>query len=244
MFAVSVSGVVLVFLLHHTTLDTVNGQNIDSNTLARIFTFFEQNYKIVENEAERQYALAINVLKEQCQDGFIKDKFLTHENPEKVKSDMSNEEDPVYEGTDLIGAGTKVKGRYKIHSESLLLNLKKKERTTTPMQDLLNRRNVDSCTVFYTLNSPCANTCLDKNSKYNILHGLETWSAHPSIKALVFKQIWKFDKERKEVFEAALREIVNRNVPVYRCINETNVNVCYACGGIDDAPIDEHCLHN
>ncbi|XP_065138286.1 uncharacterized protein [Paramisgurnus dabryanus] len=244
MFAVSLSGIVLLFLLHHTTLDTANGQNIDSNTLTRIFTFFEQNYKIVEEGIERQYAVAINVLKEQCQAGFTptKDNFLTKEIAEKVKSDICKKEDPVYAGSELIGAGVKDMGRYSIHSERLLLN-PTEGRLTPPMQDLLNKRKDDSCTVFYTLNSPCASICLNETIPYNVLQGLETWSAHPSIKALVFKQIWKFDEPRKEIFEAALKKIVNRNVAVYRCISE-NENVCYACGGKDNSPIDKHCLPN
>lgn len=242
MFAVSASGVVLLFLLHHTTPNTVNGQNIDSNTLASIFTFFEENYKRVENGTERQSALAINVPMKQCQAGFKPSNanFLTNENPEEVRRNISNKKDPIYEGTELIGAGVKEISRNQIHSERLLL-YPTKGRPTPPMQDLLNKRKDDSCTVFYTLNSPCAGVCLNETSEYNIFQGLENWSAHPSIKALVFKQIYKDDVN---VIQMALRKIV-KHVDVYRCIRENNnENLCYACRGRDNDTINEHCLSN
>nr|XP_055053373.1 uncharacterized protein LOC129438601 isoform X2 [Misgurnus anguillicaudatus] len=214
MFAVSASGVVLLFLLHHTTPNTVNGQNIDSNTLASIFTFFEENYKRVENGSERQSALAINVPMKQCQAGFKPSNanFLTNENPEEVKRNISNKKDPIYEG-----------------------------RPTPPMQDLLNKRKDDSCTVFYTLNSPCAGVCLNESSEYNIFQGLQNWIEHDSIKALVFKQIYKDDVNDAQI---ALKKIV-KHIDVYRCIRENNnENVCHACGGRDSDTINEHCLSN
>nr|XP_055053375.1 uncharacterized protein LOC129438603 [Misgurnus anguillicaudatus] len=230
----------LLILLHHTTLKKSYEQTIDRSTLARIVTFFEQNYKRVENGTERQYAVAINLPMKQCQPEFPHKEgtFLNGEISADVRRVISKRNYPVYQGKELIGAGVEIMKKYKIHSERLLLNLE--GRRETPMQYLLKRRKDDSCTVFYTVNSPCADTCLDKKSKYNIRQGLKTWSTHNSIKALVFKQIWKFDKEKKEVLKAKLKKIV-KYVPVYRCINEIE---CYACGGEGANPINEQCLSN
>nr|XP_055053428.1 uncharacterized protein LOC129438634 [Misgurnus anguillicaudatus] len=241
MFAVSASSVVLLFLLHHTTLNTVDGQIIDSNTLARIIAFFEQTYKrFDENKTERQYAIAINVPMNQCEAGFkpSTENFLTKEIPEDVKNSFNIEEYPVYQGEQLIAAGVIWRKRYTMHSERLLLN-PTPERPTTPMQNLLNKRQNYSCTVFFTLDSPCSTVCLDKNNPYNILNGLKTWSQHRGIKVFVFKNFWDKDlNQTREVLEGRYREIIN-NVPLYRCENE---NECHACGGQNNAPINEHCL--
>ncbi|KAA0701736.1 hypothetical protein E1301_Tti021203 [Triplophysa tibetana] len=193
MFTVSVSGVLLLFLLHHSTLKSVDGQIIDSNTLARVISFFEQNYKIVINKKqELQYAVAINVPTVQCDAGFnlSKNNFLTNENPTDVKRDITNNSYPVYQGKELIAAGVKkICTNNRIHSERLLLN-PTVEIPTTPMQNLLNRRD-DSCTILYSLNSPCSKACLNVNSPNNILPNIETWTAHNSIKAFVFKHIFR-----------------------------------------------------
>ncbi|XP_057206547.1 uncharacterized protein LOC130564483 [Triplophysa rosa] len=238
-FTASLSGVLLLFLLHHSTLKSVDGQNIDSNTLARVITFFEQNYKIVnEHKQELQYAVAINVPTAQCEAGFqpSKDNFLTNENPTDVKRDIVNKQYPVYKGTELIAAGVKkVSQSNFIHSERLLLN-PTVEIPTTPMQNLLNTR-VDSCTILFSLNSPCSKTCLNVNSPNKILPGLANWSAHKSIKALVFKHVFTGEGST-DILREALQRIAD-NVPLYRCVNNDE---CFSCGGRNNLPIDEKCL--
>ncbi|KAI7800465.1 uncharacterized protein LOC130564861 [Triplophysa rosa] len=235
MFTVSVSGVLLLFLIHHSTLKSVDGRNIDVNTLARIITFFEQNYKrFHRNGNELQYAVAINVLTEQCRNGFQQDNFLTNENARVVRMTISNNEDPVYEGTELIAAGIQRMYGYSLHSEYLLLNPTSLH-PTTPMQTLLNLRN-NSCTILYSLNSPCADLCLDR---YHIFDGLRTWSEHSSIKALVFKHVWRDDEINPQCLKNALKEIT-KYVPLYRCRNDIE---CFDC---EDpyGEIDFRCLIN
>ncbi|XP_051535230.1 uncharacterized protein LOC127429912 [Myxocyprinus asiaticus] len=141
-FTVSLSGLLLVLLPLLT--QSVQGESVDIDTLARIINFFEQNYKRVDKDGHpRQYATAINVQKKQCQELFIpsQENFLTQENAGNVKNAITDETNAVYQGTELIAAGTKKvviskKKQYNMHSESLLLN----PADNSPMTNLLNKK--------------------------------------------------------------------------------------------------------
>ncbi|KAF4081634.1 hypothetical protein AMELA_G00163310 [Ameiurus melas] len=236
-FTVFLSGFLLLFLLTNWT-ESVEDDHVDTETLAHIIGFFENNYKRVDNDGHpRQYAVAINVPKNQCQQNFKPnvDNFLTQEKAEKVKTDIKDEKNALYQGKELIAAGTRKvvnkSNQFNIHSESLLLN----PPDTSPMTNLLNKRK-DGCSVFYTFESPCVQSCLNLTRDHNIIKGLEKWKEHNGIKAFVFKNFWKFDK--KEDLQTKFKQIV-ANVPLYRCESE---NECYACGGEGNTPIDQHCL--
>ncbi|XP_051980832.1 uncharacterized protein LOC127642189, partial [Xyrauchen texanus] len=231
--SVSLSGLLLILLPLFT--QSVQGETVDLKTLAKIIQFFEQNYKRVDRDGHaRQYATAINVLKKQCQVGFSpsQNNFLTKEIAGNVKNAIADEKNALYQGTQLIAAGTRNMNKYNMHSESLLLNPADK----SPMTNLLNKKKDDSCTVFYTFDSPCSNTCLNEKSDHNIIKALDNWKKHSGIKAFVFKNFWKFDK--KDDLKKKFKEIVAR-VPLYRCVSE---NVCHDCKGEGNTPIDEHCL--
>jgi len=175
------------------------------------------------------------VPKDQCQQNFNprQDNFLTQENAANVKNAITDETNALYQGSELIAAGTKkvVIGRkqYNKHSESLLLN----PVDNSPMSKLLNKRK-DGCSVFYTFESPCVDTCLNPSSSHNIINALEKWKEHDGIKAFVFKGFWKFDIEKD--LQTAFKKIA-AHVPLFRC--ET---VCYACKGEGNTPIDARCL--
>ncbi|KAK7156095.1 hypothetical protein R3I94_006232 [Phoxinus phoxinus] len=235
-FTVFLSGLLLLFLLPDWTesVDTV-----EINTLARIINFFEQNYKRVDTDGHpRQYATAINVPKDQCQQNFIptQNTFLTQENAANVKNAITDETNALYQGADLIAAGTRKvviskKKQYNMHSESLLLN----PADNSPMSKLLKKRK-DGCSVFYTFESPCVDTCLNPSSSHNIINALKKWKEHDGIKAFVFKDFWKFDTEKD--LQTAFKQIVD-HVPLFRCVSE---NQCYACKGEGDTAIDARCL--
>ncbi|XP_066499887.1 uncharacterized protein [Hoplias malabaricus] len=212
---------------------SVEAEDVDINTLARIIQFFDNNYRQVEKkdniEIVRQYAAAINVPKEQCQSGFVPDQnnFLKkEEEATNVKNKIYDPNLALYQGDELIAAGTleRTEGKktYKRHSESTLMNPPDK----SPMSTLLNKRK-EGCVVFYTYNSPCVQTCIDINGNYNILKMLETWGKREELKAFVFKDIWKFDtrKDLKENFKA-----ITKYVPLYRCVSAEE---CYKCEGAD-----------
>uniref|UniRef100_A0A8C2D6N1 Uncharacterized protein n=1 Tax=Cyprinus carpio TaxID=7962 RepID=A0A8C2D6N1_CYPCA len=231
------SGLLLLFLLPDWT-EGIAGDTVDINTLARIINFVEKNYKRVDNKDghPRQYAVAINVPKDQCQQNFnpAPDNFLriSQENAMDVQKAFADETNALYQGAELIAAGTRKKKKYNMHSESLLLN----PADNSPMTNLLNRRR-DGCSVFYTFESPCVNTCLDENGKHSILKALENWKEHSGIKAFVFKNFWKFDP-KKEDLQTKFKQIV-AHVPLYRCVSETQ---CYACKGEGNTAIDAQCL--
>ncbi|XP_056612046.1 uncharacterized protein LOC130428215 [Triplophysa dalaica] len=212
--------------------ESVQNEAVDIQTLDRIINFFEQNYKRVDAKGyPLQYATAINVPKAQCQAGFNQNNFLTHENANNVKNYLANASNPVYQGQQLIAAGTIRTGKYNIHSEYLLLN----PPDNSLMTNLLNRNKQD-CSIFYTFNSPCLGTCLDEQGPYNILEALDKWSIHDGIKAFVFRQFWKHDTRKG--LKSKFKLIASR-VPLYRCVSVTE---CYACNGEGDAPINENCL--
>ncbi|KAF4104413.1 hypothetical protein G5714_015400 [Onychostoma macrolepis] len=202
------SGLLLLFLLPDWT-EAIEGDTVDINTLARIIDFFEQNYKRVDKDGHpRQYATAINVPKHQCQQNFDQNNFLTQENAVNVKNAITDETNALYQGAELIAAGTKKEG-FNIHSESLLLN----PADNSPMTKLLNKRK-DGCSVFYTFESPCVDSCLNETRDHNILKALKNWKEHSGIKAFVFKNIWKHDDGKD--LQPEFKKIV-AHVPLYRC---------------------------
>ncbi|XP_042627685.1 uncharacterized protein LOC109104160 [Cyprinus carpio] len=208
-----------------------------------LLMYFHRNaalycYKRVdEDKHPRQYATAINVPKHQCQKNFspAQNNFLTQEDAVNVRNALSDDTKALYQGAELIAAGTKKvvnkNKKYNMHSESLLLN----PADNSAMTKLLNKRK-DGCSVFYTFESPCVDSCLNATRDHNILKGLENWKKHRGIKAFVFKNIWKRDLEKN--LQTILKQIV-AHVPLYRCVSE---NQCYACKGEGNTPIDAHCL--
>uniref|UniRef100_A0A672NGT9 Uncharacterized protein n=1 Tax=Sinocyclocheilus grahami TaxID=75366 RepID=A0A672NGT9_SINGR len=179
-------------------------------------------YKRVDGDKyPRQYATAINVPKDQCQQNFnpSQNNFLTQEDAVNVKNAITDDTKALYQGAELIAAGTKKvviskKKQYNMHSESLLLN----PADNSPMTKLLNKRK-DGCSVFYTFESPCLDTCLDATGSHSILKALENWKEHDGIKAFVFKNFWKFDTNKD--LQTKFKQIV-AHVPLYRC--DTSVN--------------------
>lgn len=141
------------------------------------------------------------------------------------------DENPVYKGKELIAAGVQ-KTPNIAHSEFLLMN----PPDNSPLTRLLNTRK-NGCVVFYTLNSPCMNTCL--RGKYKITGGLDKLKAYKGIKAFAFKNIWNPDQNRPDELREKLKVIASR-IPLYRC----NGNTCTLCG--EPGPnieINENCLN-
>ncbi|KTF91222.1 hypothetical protein cypCar_00019990 [Cyprinus carpio] len=98
-FTVFLSGFLLLFLVPN-WIESVEGDNVDISTLASIINFFENNYKRVDNKDghPRQYAVAINVPKDQCQQNFnpSQNNFLTQEDAMNVKNAITDETNALY----------------------------------------------------------------------------------------------------------------------------------------------------
>ncbi|KAK2880716.1 hypothetical protein Q8A67_017984 [Cirrhinus molitorella] len=233
---VFLSGFLLLFLLPNWTKSV---DVVDINTLARIINFFEQNYKKINADGSPgQYAIAINVPKNQCQQNFYPNQsnFLTQENAVNVRNAITDETNGLYQGAELIAAGLRKvvisrREKFNLHSEFLLLH----PTDNSPMTNLLNKTK-DGCTVFYTFNSPCVKSCLNATRNRSIINALEKWRGHSGIKAFVFKNIW--EKDIGKDLQNNFKQIAAR-IPLYRCVNE---NECYACNGEGNTPIDAHCL--
>lgn len=183
-----------------------------------------------------QYAIAINVPKEQCAD-YVNNNFLLKYPANNVKNGMSSE-DKLYTAEELIAALPKRKGKFNIHSESILLRIKDKN-NEVPMGRLLNKYS-DGCVVFYTFNSPCVQTCTAPEGEHSILPALEQlFQNYRGPRAFVFTDIFPHDKNKSQLKEQL--QLVNGKIDLYRCIkNEQNeISECFKCvdnnGNISDS---------
>lgn len=143
-----------------------------------------------------QYTVAFRVEKKTCRQGssgYPDQELLT-----LVEQTLQN--NAVYVSANLIAArpGTVE------HSEYRLRN------------DLNNILNVeDKCVVYFTVNSPCLETCLS-NGPHNIKANLTRLQNYVGIKALAFQNIWTHDN-RQDVINT-LRNIAP-TLPYYQCNN-------------------------
>lgn len=113
--------------------------------------------------------------------------------------------------------------------------------TSSHMSDLLNTwRNEQSCTVFFTLRSPCAGKCTVPNYRFNILQYLPVFNGlnHDSV-AFVFQDIFHHDRNtlNRGQMLSLLRNIheYGRNIPVFRCSSywhqykQRYIDRCFDC---------------
>uniref|UniRef100_A0A8B9HHT8 Uncharacterized protein n=1 Tax=Astyanax mexicanus TaxID=7994 RepID=A0A8B9HHT8_ASTMX len=148
-------------------------------------------------------------------------KLTEYENVQGEAKASMNSPQRVYRGQELIGAKPKpipnTISNY--HSEYLLLILSNppKESPDGPLMQKLLNSDPKGCVIFYTLNSPCVNSCSTPTAKYSIIPALDGIKKHKGPKAFVFGQVWKHD-ENKAQWEMNMKEI-NIKVPLYRCNN-------------------------
>ncbi|XP_072547474.1 uncharacterized protein [Salminus brasiliensis] len=204
------------------------------SNLAKIITFLQENY----GEGSAQFAVAINVPAQKCSADLTPDQnFLPGDNATKAKKDMKGPQS-VYQGKRLMGARPRripgSKSNY--HSEYLLLIQPYPPSNDTLVKTLL-ARYPDGCVIFYTLNSPCVQTCSTPNKRYSIIPALGVFRNHNGPKAFVFGQVWKHD-ENVAQWETNMKE-VNKNVPLYRCSG----GVCTLCVDNNDV-VNARCRDN
>ncbi|XP_047676841.1 uncharacterized protein LOC125145937 [Tachysurus fulvidraco] len=193
-------GFVLLFLL-----STASGAEVTN--LRNIIDHLNNTYGI-----DGQYALGINVLDTYCtSDGKLDQNFLSQDGANKVQEGFNSTE-RIYNGEELVGALPKLAKRVVMHSEYRLL----RGSDLSPMQNLLNKRK-NRCTVFFTLNSPCVETCSTPTGRHSIIPALNMFNSHNGPKAFVFRQIWHHDVGKTEWKQNILE--IEKRIPVYRCDN-------------------------
>jgi len=182
-----------------------------------------------------QYAVAINVPKQQCQSEFYPNtrNFLIDDRSEEVKP-HTGKNMSVYTGKQLIAAGVdKIDDK---HSEYLLMY----PLNNSHLTNLLNTKK-DGCVVLYTFLSPCIARCLNNNisPRRDIIRGLDQLGAYQGIKAFVFTHIYYADKTNPNL-RHELKKIADR-VPLYYC----NENGCILCGQPgSNVPVIDECLRD
>ncbi|XP_047676663.1 uncharacterized protein LOC113637919 [Tachysurus fulvidraco] len=209
-------GFVLLFLL-----STASGAEVTN--LKNIIDHLQNTYGV-----NGQYALGINVLNKYCtSDGQLDQNFLSQDGANKVQEDMNSEEH-IYKGKDLVGALPKPFGDqgFNIHSEYLLL----RGSDPSPMQNLLHERK-NRCTVFFTLNSPCVETCSTPNGPHSIISALNMFNSHKGPKAFVFRQIWHHDVGKTKWKQNILE--IEKRIPVYLCENDGECVRCVTNKGVN-----------
>ncbi|KAK2831100.1 hypothetical protein Q7C36_016186 [Tachysurus vachellii] len=195
-------GFVLLFLL-----STASGAEVKN--LKNLIDHLQNTYGV-----NGQYALGINVLDTYCtSDDQLDQNFLSQDKAGQVHDGMNSEE-RIYNGEELVGAKPKPFGDkgFKKHSEYLLL----RDSDPSPMQKLLNKRK-NGCTVFFTLNSPCVDTCSTPTGPHSIISALNMFKNHKGPKAFVFKHIWHHDEGKTKWKNNILQ--IEKRIPVYRCDN-------------------------
>ncbi|XP_056612771.1 uncharacterized protein si:dkey-96g2.1 [Triplophysa dalaica] len=196
--------------------------DVNTAVLSKMITYFDNNVKPdTTMDVDPQYAMAINVPKEQCtvETSNIETVF-SREEAATVKSIIINKTlcELCTNSQNVIA--TRPLSRH-AHAEHILLY----PTNNSSMDKLLRNANANSCVVFYSCYSPCVNRCI--NGENNILEGLSNWkNKHGGMNVFVFTHIWTRGQGEKNL--AVEFQKIDEIVPLYRCYGvEHN---CIKCG--------------
>ncbi|KAA0719002.1 Neuronal tyrosine-phosphorylated phosphoinositide-3-kinase adapter 2 [Triplophysa tibetana] len=185
-----------------------------------------------------QYSLAVVLPREECNHQG------THsfgDSPQQIRRGLSSES-RLYKGYRVIAARPMFNDNLPTdHAEYRLLT---NEQGPSLMSELLNRwQAYPSCTVFFTLNSPCGAKCTNTGHLYNILQYLDIFDNRNPWVAFVFQDI--FNHELTHMTRAEMLLLLQRihvsggNIPVFRC--PLGGDVCVDCMA-DINPETNQCL--
>ncbi|KAL7849469.1 hypothetical protein SRHO_G00210920 [Serrasalmus rhombeus] len=244
--------VVLLCLLS-LCLRGTEAQLVDQNNLARIIRHIQTCYS-----PGGQYAVAINIPHHLCTGRFSYEEFLdalNNDQPNNVRNNLKNK--AIYNGQRMIAA-TKIEDPNNIdpktnqhpffHSEYLLLINSNPlgVRPNVPLMQALLNKDPQGCVIFYTYNSPCTGTCLNRNRPRNILTALNMIRLRAGPKAFVYNRIFQRNQGNPQLGES-LRQIEgnSNNRFLYRCNqNPAVMNPHYTCRlCFSGATADPDCLN-
>lgn len=254
----ALTGLLLLSLLSN----GVKGVEIDLNVLRKIISYIETRYHPCNTGSPVQYAVAIRISPTYCTtDNWQEIRDLPDGDAVREKLDNQDKADRLYvESVHLVAARPKGSGHSAKHSERLLLNNNISEhRQQTPMEHLMNN-HIDDCVVFYTLNSPCMDDCLNKTRydatralsekdktknvndlslyKYIIPALQKRFEHHRGPAAFVFNTIYRGDQNKEVGQRQKAMMPLAEQVPLYRCQEN---QACIKCGDRNSHQLDSNC---
>ncbi|CAM4617370.1 unnamed protein product [Lepidochelys kempii] len=168
---------------------------------------------------DEQYSFAVSLSRTYCDNPSGLEQELREDELTSMQAAI-NQKGGLYDPKEghIVAARVNCLGRAGQHTEWRLL----RGHRQSPVGKLLARTyKSSSCLIFFTLNSPCVGTCLQKKGPYNILKMVSDTFRHISknYKAFVFQQIYKRDWESEK--RRSLLQAWHRldNVPLLLCNN-------------------------
>ncbi|XP_069830235.1 uncharacterized protein [Dendropsophus ebraccatus] len=171
-----------------------------------------------------QYAYFVKFTPDECDNG------LQEEDVRAALGDTTRNEVilslcRIYKGTRMVAAaplqGIEINGKIgNVHSEYRLLD----GGDNSPIGSLLRSPPRAGCVLFFSLNSPCVETCTRPGGRYNIIKMLDNTQGLPtdiSNRAFIFRNVFHHDMGKDISTWATLNHVF----PLFRCNN----NQCTKC---------------
>ncbi|KAM3932452.1 uncharacterized protein RB166_005526 [Leptodactylus fuscus] len=210
--------------------------SLNQEHVGRVTSYFEKN--IFKGSGD-QYAYFVKFTEGECNKGLktqdIKNA-MEDDKSANIRDTIFNKDKEIYQGSRTVAATyVKVK-KFDIHSESRLLNPLPNSKES-PISNLLKMDPPAGCVVFFSLNSPCVQTCTDPKGKYNIIDKLNKVKLPKSKnRAFAYTKVFEKDKKKPEADVWKNWEALNAKMTLLRCSG----NNCIQCFNNGDQ--DEKCF--
>ncbi|XP_077149223.1 uncharacterized protein LOC143810241 [Ranitomeya variabilis] len=196
---------------------------LNQEEVGRVTDYIEKN---IFKGLEMQYAYFVKFADNECNKGL-----QTQDIDKALKVDVSAgirgkvEKKEIYQGNQMVAASFEKNKKFDIHAESRLLNTLPGS-TESPISKLLKKTPAAGCVVFFSLNSPCVQTCTDPKGKYNIIDKLNKVN-FPGSNSRAFAYTKVFEKDKKKPEEEVWKnwEALDAKIHLHRCSG----NNCIKC---------------
>ncbi|XP_066450506.1 uncharacterized protein [Eleutherodactylus coqui] len=202
---------------------------LNQEQVGRVTNYIEQT---IFKGLQDQYAYFVKFTAKECN----KDKGLqTSDIKAALRKDKSagirdkvvNKE--IYQGDRMVAASYTKNETCNVHSEYRLLT-SLSDSTGSPISRLLNITPTAGCVVFFSLNSPCVQTCTRPGGKYNIIDLLNTVNLPgPDSRAFAYTKVFFWDKQKPEYEVWRNWGTLNAKMTLLRC-SENNCIKCFNNG--------------
>ncbi|XP_044147277.1 uncharacterized protein LOC122935579 [Bufo gargarizans] len=201
---------------------------ISQEQVGRITNYIEQN---IFQGLQDQYAYFVKFTDEECNKDLQTKDFdviLKDDKSTGIREKVVNKE--IYNGIRMVAASYIKMKKYDIHSESRLLN---PDPEYSPISKLLEGTSANDCVVFFSLNSPCVQTCTDPKGKYNIIDKLNKHNL-PTSRAFAYTKVFEKDKNKPEDEVWKNWGVLDGKMTLLRC-SGNNCIKCFNNGVKDEA---------